>query len=227
MDSLPINGLDVVVVGVLLISGLLAFARGFVHEVLAMASWLAAAAVVILVLPYAKPIARQYITIPILADLAAAGLIFIISVILFSILISIIAGKIQASSLGPIDRSLGFAFGLARGALLVCLAYLPVQWLLPPSEQPAWLREARVLPLAQAGAGWLRSLVSDDIATRSATSATASSRERTRKALETDKMVRDMMSPEPKSPPPADPAQPKGYGDRERRELERLIGSDR
>lgn len=230
MDSLPISGLDLAIIAVVIISGLLALARGFIHEVLAVGSWIAAAVVVVFALPYARPYARDLITIPILADLAAAGVIFIVAVLLFSILIGFITNKVQGSSLGPIDRTLGFLFGLARGALLVCLAYLPLQWLAPPSQQPDWLKDARLLPWVQTGANWLKSLIADDIAEPGRgkpTTASTPSRDTARKALETEKMVRDMMSPEPKSPPPPDPGQPKGYGDRERRELERLIGSDR
>ena len=231
MENLPINGLDLAVIAVIVISGLLAFARGFIHEALSVGSWVAAAAVVVFALPYARPYARDFITVPILADLAAAGVIFIVAVLCFSIVIGFITDKVQGSSLGPIDRTLGFLFGLARGALLVCLAYLPLQWLAPPAQQPDWLKNARVLPWVQSGADWLKSLIGEDLVPpsgpRKPTTTQDSSRETARKALETEKMVRDMMSPNPKSPPAPDSGQPKGYGDRERRELERLIGGER
>jgi predicted Zn-dependent protease len=40
-------------------------------------------------------------------------------------------------------------------------------------------------------------------------------------------MVRDMMNPEPKAPSAQPEASPKGYSERERRELERLYDSNR
>ncbi len=42
MEAAPINVTDVVVALVILISGLLAFFRGFVHELLAVLSWIGA-----------------------------------------------------------------------------------------------------------------------------------------------------------------------------------------
>ena len=56
----------------------------------------------------------------------------------------------QESSLSAIDRSLGFAFGVVRGAVLVSLAYLFAVWLWP--EQPVWLRNAKAKPFLETGA---------------------------------------------------------------------------
>ena len=42
MDWLPINIVDLIVIVVLLLSALLAFSRGFVHEVLGVGAWVAA-----------------------------------------------------------------------------------------------------------------------------------------------------------------------------------------
>ncbi|MEQ9608473.1 MAG: CvpA family protein, partial [Kiloniellaceae bacterium] len=51
MDSLPINLADLIVIIVLVVSGIFAFVRGFVHEVLAVASWVGAAFVTLYAFP--------------------------------------------------------------------------------------------------------------------------------------------------------------------------------
>jgi membrane protein required for colicin V production len=224
VSEFPLTLADLAIVGILLVSAVLAFARGFVHEVLSMAAWVGAAFAVIFALPYARPIARDFISLPLLADVAAGGAIFVVALLALSLLTRSVSKRVQGSALNAVDRSLGFVFGLARGALLVCLAYIPIAWLLSPGEQPAWLRDARSRPLVEQGAAMIQSLVDPK---GTAPQALDPSRERARKALETERMVRDIMTPDPKSPQAGTRAPTQGYSEGERRDLERLIDSDR
>jgi membrane protein required for colicin V production len=223
MANLPITAADVGIALVLLLSALLAFARGFVHEVLSVGAWLAAIVVVVLGLPYVRPFARDLISVPLLADAVGGAGIFIVALVAFSMLSRGLAGRVRDSALNAIDRSLGAVFGLARGALLVCLAYLPVQWLMPPAEQPAWLRDARSMPLVAEGADWLKAFVARE--DRRGGGDTLS--ERLRRDLEAERMARDIMSPEPKSPNPPANGQNSTYSEKDRRELERLLDNGR
>lgn len=159
MDGLPIGLVDLGVLVLLLISGLLAFSRGFVHEALAVAGWIGAALAVLFLLPYVSPYLRENIANIWLADGIGAVAIFIVALMLFSLIAHRIAGAVQDSALGPVDRTLGFVFGLVRGAAIVCVAYLIYAWMVPPQDFPPWLREARALPLAQAGGAVLLDLV--------------------------------------------------------------------
>ncbi len=54
LDTLPVNVTDLVVVGVLLLSALLAFFRGSVLELLSIAAWAGAAAATYYVFLYAQ-----------------------------------------------------------------------------------------------------------------------------------------------------------------------------
>ncbi len=226
MADLPFTVADLAVVGILLVSAVLAFARGFVHEVLSMVAWIGAGFAVIFGLPYARPLAREMISLPLLADVAAGGVIFIVALLILSLLTRAISRRVQDSALNAVDRSLGFVFGLFRGALLVCLAYIPLAWLMSPGDQPAWLRDARTRPLVEQGANMIQAVFDgQQPVTKQAFDPV---RERARKALETERMVRDMMTPEPKTPTSAGSKPPKqGYTESERRDLERLIDSDR
>ena len=224
MPEFPFTIADLAIVGVLLISAVLAFARGFVHEVLSMTAWLGAALAVVFGLPYARPIAHQFISLPLLADVAAGGVIFIVTLLILSLLTRAVSRQVHESALNAVDRSLGFLFGLLRGAVLVCLAYIPVAWLMAPSEQPAWIRDARSRPLVEQGAGMIQSLFDTQ---QLPAQQTLDPSGRARKALETERMVRDMMTPDPKSPQWGGKSPPQGYSEDERRDLERLIDSDR
>ena len=62
----------------------------------------------------------------------------------------------RASALSPIDRTLGFVFGLVRGAFIVCLAYLLLDISVQPSERPVWIQQAKSTEFLKRGADELR-----------------------------------------------------------------------
>jgi membrane protein required for colicin V production len=223
MSDLPITIADIGIGLVLLLSALLAFARGFVQEVLSVGAWVGAIVAVIFGLPYVRPFARELISVPLLADALAGTVLFVIALIAFSMLTRALAGRVRDSALNAVDRSLGALFGLLRGALLVCLAYLPVQWLMPPPEQPAWLREARAMPLVAEGAEWIKAFVQREDRPFGGDRLG----ERLRRDLESERIARDIMAPEPKAPKPAGAGKDTAYSEKDRRELERLLDSSR
>ena len=223
MDELGINGVDIVVGLVLLISALIAWGRGFVHEVLSVASWIGAIFATIHGYPHLKPYMRELITMELAADFVSGVLLFIVSLAVFSFVTGFIAKRVQESALNTLDRSLGFMFGVLRGAVLVCLAYIAVEWMAPPKEQPEWLRTARVMPLVEAGADLLEALVPEDVA-GAGEDAAKEAEDKARKMLDPEKILRDMLTPDPKSDKSEGTP---GYDRKERTDMERLIQNSR
>ena len=217
MDNLPVNITDIAVIVVVLASAFLAYARGFVHEVLSVAGWIGAGFITVYAFPLVQPYARELVPIELAADLAAGVVVFVVSLAILSILTRAISKRVQDSALNALDRSLGFLFGMARGAVLVCLIYVAVEWMMPVADQPSWLRSARTMPLIETGADMLRSLIPAEAA------ATAdSAAQETNKLIESQKVIEGLISPEPKS----GTAQTiEGYGKKIRTEMERLIDS--
>lgn len=147
---------DAVVLAILLISAGVAYFRGAVREVLGVGAWIGAAIAGLLAEPFAKPLAVQYVQPEWLATGVAVGAVFIVVLVILKVLIAWVAGKVQASVLGGVDRALGLVFGLARGAFLVVLAYIVGGLAVPATDRwPEEVREARSLPLAADGARWL------------------------------------------------------------------------
>ena len=68
------------------------------------------------------------------------------------------------SAAGAFDRTLGFFYGLARGLVLVVIAYLFYGWLIPFDRQEEWVRNARSLPIIQSVGAVILDLVPPDIA---------------------------------------------------------------
>jgi membrane protein required for colicin V production len=159
LPSLPFNLTDAAVVVIILLSGVFALFRGFVHELLAVVSWVGAAVATLYTFPFAQPYARKLISVPLVADVGAGMLIFLVVLIALSILTRMVSKRVRDSAFGPLDRSLGLVFGFLRGAVLICIAWLVFLWLSPREDHPKWIREARVLPLVEQGSTVLVSLL--------------------------------------------------------------------
>ncbi|MEQ8196273.1 MAG: CvpA family protein [Rhodospirillales bacterium] len=219
MDSWPFNFTDLAVLFIVLLSALLAFARGFVHEVLSIAGWVGAIFATIYGFPYVKPFARDLISWKFVADIAAGTVIFIVSLIVLSIITRAAAKQVRGSALNALDRALGFLFGILRGAVVVCLIYIGIEMIWSPKEQPNWLRGAKSITAVEYGAALLKLLVPKETVQKS-TEAAKDTADKARKMLETQRVLREMIAPEPKSAPKN---APEGYKAKERRDMNRLI----
>ena len=66
------------------------------------------------------------------------------------------------SRVGALDRTLGFLFGLARGLVIVVVAFVFFAWLVPERSQPEWVRGAKSKVVLQSTGQWLMSMLPDD-----------------------------------------------------------------
>ncbi|CAM5412407.1 Pur regulon 18 kDa protein OS=Afipia felis OX=1035 GN=cvpA PE=4 SV=1 [Afipia felis] len=159
---MPITLLDFIVLAVLLLSGLLAMIRGFVREILSITAWGAAALTTLYAYQKLLPTAKTYIASDTLATIAVVAGIFIVTLIVVSIITVRISDMILDSRIGALDRTLGFLFGLARGLLIMVVAFLFFAWLVPEKQQPDWVRGAKSRVVLQSTGDWLMSLLPDD-----------------------------------------------------------------
>jgi membrane protein required for colicin V production len=116
---------------VIVISAILAYSRGLVRELMAIAGWVAAAVLAFVLAPKAQPMMKE---IPKIGDylgdscelsvIAAFAAVFAVSLVVFSLFTPLFSSVIQRSALGGIDQGLGFLFGAARGVLLVVVALI-------------------------------------------------------------------------------------------------------
>jgi len=129
MDSFTI--IDGIVAVVIILSAVLAYSRGFVREALSIGGWVLAAVVAYVFAPTAEPLMKE---VPVLKDflgpscelsmIAAFAAVFAVALVIFAVFTPLFAGAVQRSALGGIDQGLGFLFGVARGAVLVAIAFI-------------------------------------------------------------------------------------------------------
>jgi membrane protein required for colicin V production len=163
---MPFQLLDLILAGIMLISGLLALMRGFTREVLSLIAWGAAAVAAYFAIhsKEAVGLASQYLQPEIVAKVAVGGGAFLIILIIVSLISVKLSDVVVDSAAGAFDRTLGFFYGLARGLVLVVIAYLFYGWLIPVDRQEDWVKNARSLPVIEAVKGVILDLVPPDIA---------------------------------------------------------------
>ncbi|BCP52907.1 colicin V biosynthesis protein [Kaistia sp. 32K] len=159
---MPVTILDGVVFVVVLISAMLAMVRGFVREVLSVASWALAAAAAFFFYKSLLPFVEPYIANKNVAVIASAAGIFFVALIIASYIAMKISDFVIDSRVGLLDRILGFCFGVARGLLLVVIAFAFLSWILS-DRQPAWVADAQSAPMLKSLADKLVAALPEDI----------------------------------------------------------------
>jgi membrane protein required for colicin V production len=157
---MPVTVLDAIVIVVVLISAILAMVRGFVREVLSVASWVAAAAAAYFFYGPVVPLVKPYLESNTVATIVAAAGIFFVALIVASYITMRISDFVIDSRVGAFDRMLGFVFGAARGVLLLVIALLFFNWLVP--NPPAWVAQAASKPVLDGIGGQLMAALPED-----------------------------------------------------------------
>jgi membrane protein required for colicin V production len=152
------NWFDFAVLGVLALSGLLAMARGFVKELLSLMGWIIAAIVTFIALPYVRDPVRDLVKSQTIADIGAGIVIFLVVLVICGFITGWLTRKMPGGTFGFLDGLLGLVFGLARGALLVALAYVLLQVAFKSDNLPPWVVQAKTKPYLDGGADLLRRL---------------------------------------------------------------------
>src|SRR5437879_13640352 len=102
---MPITILDLVLLGVMLISGLLAMVRGFMREILSIAAWGAAALVTLYAFAKLLPTAKTYFNNDTVASVVVVAGPFVGTLIVVSIITVRISDVILDSRIGALDRT--------------------------------------------------------------------------------------------------------------------------
>ncbi|MDA1284978.1 MAG: CvpA family protein [Proteobacteria bacterium] len=141
---------DAAIAGIVLISAILAYSRGFVREVLSIAGWVVATIVAYTFAPQVEPLVKE---IPVVGDmladscelsiLAAFFVVFTAALIVVSVFTPLFSNLVQKSALGGFDQGLGFLFGILRGAVLVAIALVLYDKFVPAGQGVAMIDTSR------------------------------------------------------------------------------------
>ena len=107
-----------------MLSGLMAFFRGFIQEILSLLLWITAFAAAMLLNAYLDPYFMDYIDNPEVRRILTIITVFVGIIFLGGLLIKLLRGLVHWSGMGGLDRLLGVLFGFIRGMLLIVVIYL-------------------------------------------------------------------------------------------------------
>ncbi len=159
---MPITILDFILLGVMLVSALLAMIRGFMREILSIAAWVIAAGATLYAYSKLLPTAKTYFNNDVVAAAVVIGGTFLLTLIIVSVITVRFSDMVLDSRVGALDRTLGFLFELGRGLIIVVVAFLFFAWLVPPRTQPTWIANAKSKVVLQSTGDWLMSMLPED-----------------------------------------------------------------
>lgn len=150
------NGADYLILGVLFLSMLLGFIRGFVREAIGVIAWLGGLWLAWRYAPVVEPLLAGRVGDPPVSTWAARTLIVLAVLIVGWIVAGLLSYLLRHSGLSiMVDRLLGLVTGFVRGAVVVAVFVLLGQFV--QLTQTSWWKGSRLIPYASEAAGWLQS----------------------------------------------------------------------
>lgn len=148
---------DIIAGLILLVSGLVGFARGASRELTSALSFIAAAILALLSLRVTGPLFRGLMDPDWAATAAAILVTFVIAFVLLRIAGAALTRTLHADgALGMLDRLMGLAFGLVRGLVVLGVFNLVFNMATPPDRVPSWVSKSALYPLSTASAKVLK-----------------------------------------------------------------------
>jgi membrane protein required for colicin V production len=184
---------DIALAAVMLISGLMAIMRGFSREVLSLLAWGLAAVAAFYAISssqvreQASGFLEPYVgDNQILVTIVVAAIVFLIVLIVLSVIGAKISDALLETGAGPIDRTLGFFYGMLRGLVLMMTIFIFYVWLVPRDKIDSSVRDAMLLPMITSASsftvdtlltiGLMSPDLADDLQTKIGNPSTLSSR---------------------------------------------------
>lgn len=159
---MELNLFDLGVILTIGLSALLSFFRGFVREILSLGGWLVASIVTLrFIEPVAGWVKPQVKSEVIASGIAAVGLFFVTLIALSILANGIVKFLKPGDKMGLLDNLAGLAFGAARGALIVGIAFFILTVVMTEKNYPDVVKNAYTRPYAAQMAKWITALTPD------------------------------------------------------------------
>lgn len=152
---------DIVIIGIVIISGLISLLRGFVREALSLFGWLLSFWIA---LTFAGDIADLFLTgisTPSLRIMVAFTILFVLVMVVMALINKLASQLIRKSGLTGTDRMIGMLFGVVRGVLIVLVLVLVAGLFGMP--QSTWWQESVMIDGFHELAVWLRNEITPGI----------------------------------------------------------------
>lgn len=152
--QLQMNLFDAIVLGVLFLSALISFFRGFIRELLSLLAWVGAAFITLHFVVRVAEFIEPYVQKPMVAAIFATLGTYFVTLTVISLLGSVLVRYLKSGTdVGAFDNIMGLFFGVVKGALIIALGYFLTSVVLGPNkeEYPEWITTANSLPAVEKG----------------------------------------------------------------------------
>lgn len=157
MDPAQFNGVDWVIIVVLILSTALSLWRGFAREALSLAGWVVAFVIANMFGGQMASVLAGVIENVTGRYVAAYAILFVGVLIAAGLLGRVVSQVIRFTGLTVLDRLLGTVFGFARGVILILVFVFVLRQLVPPADLQ-WLQRSQLMPHLDMLAQWTQTM---------------------------------------------------------------------
>jgi membrane protein required for colicin V production len=150
-----ISVLDLVYLIITILSLIKCYIKGFVLSVLAMAKWLLAYVLTLIIFPRTKPYVKDIIDNEYILDIALGISIFIIIIFFILLINKGISKAVKYTGLGNLDTIFGFFFGFVRSYIIAVCIFSAVHIVYNHDKWPINHNKSYIFPYLKKGSNYL------------------------------------------------------------------------
>ena len=150
-----ISFIDLIYLILTILSLIKCYRKGFVLSILAMAKWLLAYIITLIIFPKIKPFVKDIIDNEYVLDIALGVIIFIIVIFLVLLVNKGISRAIRYTGLGSLDTIFGFFFGFIRSYIIAVCVFSAIHIVYNHDKWPINLNKSYIFPYLEKGSNYL------------------------------------------------------------------------
>ena len=147
--------IDLIYLILTILSLIKCYSKGFVLSVLAIAKWLLAYIITLIIFPKLKPFTKDIIDNEYVLDIGLGIGIFIIVIFLILLINKGISKAIRYTGLGSLDAVFGFFFGFVRSYIIAVCIFSGVHIVYNQEKWPLNLNKSYIFPYLEKGSNYL------------------------------------------------------------------------
>ena len=150
-----ISSIDLIYLAITITSLIKCYSKGFILSVLAMAKWLLAYIITLIIFPRLKPYLKGVIDNEYVLDIGLGAAIFIVVIFLILLVNKGIGKAVRYTGLGSLDTIFGFFFGFARSYIIAVCLFSVIHIVYNYDKWPLNVNKSYVFPYLEKGSNYL------------------------------------------------------------------------
>ena len=150
-----ISILDLIYLIITILSLIKCYRKGFILSILAMAKWLFAYIITLIIFPRVKPYVKDIIDNEYILDITLGTTIFIIVIFLVLLINKGISKAVKYTGLGSLDTIFGFFFGFVRSYIIAVCIFSGIHIVYNHDKWPLNLSKSYIFPYLKKGSNYL------------------------------------------------------------------------